>query len=195
MYRLRIIIASTRPGRKGPAVTAWLERAARAHEGFDCDVLDLAEVGLPLLDEPEHPSLRNYHHAHTRAWSEMVNEADAFIIVLPEYNHGYPASIKNALDYVFHEWHYKPAGLVSYGGIAGGIRSAELIKPVLTTLRMVPLNEAVPLPFFTQHMSEEGTFEPPAEIEDSVRGMLDEMLRVAEALEPLRERKRKELTG
>ncbi|HYW90888.1 MAG TPA: NAD(P)H-dependent oxidoreductase [Gammaproteobacteria bacterium] len=195
MYRLRIITASTRPGRKGPAVSTWFEGVARGHGEFDCGVLDLAEVGLPLLDEPEHPSLRNYHKAHTRAWSEMVNEADAFVFVLPEYNHGYPASIKNALDYVFHEWHYKPAGLVSYGGIAGGIRSAELIKPVLTTLKMVPLNEAVPLPFFARHMTDDGAFEPPVEIEDSARGMLDEMLRVAETLEPLRERKRAELTG
>src|ERR1700722_1138798 len=118
MPKLMIVIASTRPGRVGLPVGEWFHGRAREHAGFDVAMVDLAELELPLLDEASHPRLRQYTKQHTREWSAMVDDADAFVFVTSEYNHGYPAALKNAIDYLHHEWQYKPVGFVSYGGVA-----------------------------------------------------------------------------
>jgi NAD(P)H-dependent FMN reductase len=114
MYKLKIIIASTRPGRKGPAIASWIFDKAKEHKDFDIELLDLAVINLPMMDEPEHPRFKKYHHEHTKKWSATIDEADAFIFVMPEYNYGYTAPLKNAIDYLSHEWGYKPVGFVSY---------------------------------------------------------------------------------
>jgi NAD(P)H-dependent FMN reductase len=116
------------------------------HGGFELDVAGLAEIELPFMDEPNHPRLRQYTHEHTKDWSRRVAAADAFVFVMPEYNHGFNAPLKNAIDYLVHEWSYKPVGLVSYGGIAGGTRAVQLLKPVLVGLKLVALPEAVYIP-------------------------------------------------
>ena len=186
MSVLKIIIASTRPGRAGLPIGNWITEVARQHDGFEqVEVLDLAEIGLPLLDEPAHPRLRRYTKPHTMAWSHEVDAADAFVIVLPEYNYSFPASIKNALDYLVHEWAYKPVGLVSYGGVAGGMRSALMLRPVLTTLRMVPVGESVAIPMFVEHLRD-GKFIPNEPIEQSAEAMLSELVKMSAALAPLR---------
>ena len=113
MPKLSIVVGSTRPGRIGLAVATWFVERARAHGGFEIELVDLAALNLPMLDEPKHPSLREYTHAHTRAWSATVASADAFVFVTPEYNHGAPAPLINAIDYLVHEWSYKPAAFVS----------------------------------------------------------------------------------
>ena len=105
MPRLQIVIVSTRQGRKGPAVAAWFEQQARAHGAFDVEVVDLATVALPLMDEPEHPRLGKYQHAHTLAWSEIVTRGDAYVFVTPEYNRSIPGGLKNAID-----WASRPYG-------------------------------------------------------------------------------------
>ena len=110
--RLQIIVASTRQDRKGLAVATWVERLAIEHAEFDVELVDLAAVGLPLFDEPNHPRLGQYVHQHTKDWSATVSRADAFILVTPEYNHSFPGSLKNALDYLSQEWADKPVGLV-----------------------------------------------------------------------------------
>src|SRR5829696_2856377 len=106
MINVKVIIASTRPGRKGPAVAAWIIERARAHTEMNVEVFDLAEINLPFLDEPEHPRLQKYQHEHTKNWSAKIDSGDAYIIVTPEYNFGYPATIKNALDFLYNEWTY-----------------------------------------------------------------------------------------
>ncbi|HSH45155.1 MAG TPA: NAD(P)H-dependent oxidoreductase, partial [Longimicrobiales bacterium] len=116
---LQVITASTRQGRKGPLVAEWFLGQARRHEGFRIEPVDLADVGLPLFDEPRHPRLQEYEHDHTIAWSEIVARADAFVFVTPEYDHNPPASLLNALQHLVKEWAYKPVGLVSYGGVSG----------------------------------------------------------------------------
>jgi len=126
MPRLQIFIVSTRPGRKGEAVARWVDERAREHAKFEVEVVDLKEVNLPLLDEPEHPRLRKYQHDHTKAWSARVSRADAFVFVTPEYNYCSPPSLVNAIDFLFHEWTYKPAVFVSYGGASGGILPASM---------------------------------------------------------------------
>ena len=187
MPRLSIIIGSTRPGRAGLPIADWFTDRARGHGGFEIDVVDLAELDLPMLDEPNHPRLRQYTHQHTKEWSARVAGADAFVIVTPEYNHGYSAAVKNAIDYLHHEWHYKPVGFVSYGGVAAGTRAMQQLKQVVTALRMLPLTDAVNIPFHTQFLDDDGRVQANEVMEQAADVMLDELLRVAEALRPLRE--------
>jgi NAD(P)H-dependent FMN reductase len=186
MPRLSIVIASTRPGRVGLPVGRWFEARAREHGAFEVDVIDLAELELPLMDEPNHPRLGRYTKQHTQQWSAMVDAADAFALVMPEYNYGFTAPLKNAIDFLHREWQYKPVGFVSYGGVAGGTRAVQMLKLVLTTLKMTPLFEAVTIPFVAQFVDDEGNFVPSETIEQSVAPMLDELLRVSTALAALR---------
>jgi NAD(P)H-dependent FMN reductase len=187
MALLQVVIASTRPARKGDAIGAWFDRIARDHGAFDVELIDLAEVNLPLLDEPDHPRLRTYQQAHTKAWSARVDKADAFVFVTPEYNYSAPPSLINALDYLAHEWAYKPVGFVSYGGVAGGTRAVQMLKLTVTALKMVPLAEAVTLPFFTKFFdAATGAFAPDETQQKSARTLLDELVRWSSALAALR---------
>ncbi|MEA2282672.1 MAG: hypothetical protein QOK21_3279 [Solirubrobacteraceae bacterium] len=186
MPRLTIIIGSTRPGRAGLPITEWFADRARSHGAFDVDVVDLAQLNLPLLDEPNHPRLRQYVHAHTRRWSATVDDSDAFVFVTPEYNNGYPATLKNAIDYLHEEWHDKPVGFVSYGGVSAGTRAVQQLKQVVTTLKLLPVFEAVSIPFHPQFINEDGRVEANEIMEQAAGAMLDELVRVECALRPLR---------
>ena len=184
--KLHVVIASTRPTRKGPAVARWLEEFARGHGGFEPILVDLAAFNLPVFDEPKHPSLRQYEHEHTKKWSASVAAADALVFVMPEYNYFPPPSLVNAIDYLVAEWTYKPAGLVSYGGVSGGLRAAQALKLLLTTLKVMPVPDGVAIPNFAQFLGEDGAFRANELIEKSAKTMLDELLRWAGALKPLR---------
>jgi NAD(P)H-dependent FMN reductase len=185
---LHVVIASTRPGRVGLPVGSWFTEVAREHGAFEVEVVDLAEWNLPFVDEPNHPRLRQYTKQHTRDWSAKVSAADAFAFVMPEYNYGFNAPLKNALDFLHYEWQYKPAGLVSYGGISAGTRAAQMAKQVLTTLKVFPLPEAVSIPFVAKLIDDEGTLQPNEAMEGAARAMLDELAALEAALRPLRER-------
>jgi NAD(P)H-dependent FMN reductase len=185
MPNLTIIIGSTRPGRAGLPIGQWFANRAKEHGGFDVTVVDLAELDLPMFNEPAHPRLRQYTHDHTKEWSAIVDAADAFVIVTPEYNYGYPASVKNAIDYLHQEWQYKPVGFVSYGGVAAGTRAVQQLKQVVTTLRMVPVFDSVNIPFHVQFIKD-GAFEPNEVIEQAADAMLDELVRTEQAMRPLR---------
>lgn len=185
VHHLQVIIASTRPGRVGLPVGRWFFDFARSHPSFDVELIDLAEVALPFLDEPKHPRLQDYQHAHTKHWSETISRADAYVFVTPEYNYGAPAALVNALDFLYNEWNYKPAAFVSYGGISGGCRSVQMLKGIVSTQKMVPLVEAVTIPFVAKLISEQG-FAPTPEVEHSAKDMLDELDKWAAALKPMR---------
>ena len=187
MPRLQIIIASTRPGRVGLPVGRWFDARARAHGAFEVDLVDLAEVALPFMDEPNHPRLRQYTQPHTKAWSARVAAADAFAFVTPEYNFGFSAPLKNAIDFLHYEWQYKPVGLVSYGGVSAGTRSAQMLKQVVTTMKMTPLFESVSIPFVAQFIDDEGELQANEVMEKAAVAMLDELKRYTSALAPLRE--------
>lgn len=175
-HKLHVIVTSTRPGRLGPSVARWFEGFARAHGGFDPVLIDLAAFDLPIYDEPKHPLTRQYQHEHTKRWSASVAAADAYVFVMPEYNYFPPPSLVNALNYLVAEWMYKPAGL----------RAAQAVKLLLTTLKIMPIPEGVAIPNFTQWMSDDGTFRPNELVEKSGATMLDEMVRWSGALQPLR---------
>jgi NAD(P)H-dependent FMN reductase len=186
MPTLTVIIGSTRPGRAGLPIAEWFVERARQRGGFDVEVADLAEIALPLVDEPNHPRLRRYVHQHTKDWSARIESADAVVMVTPEYNYGYPAAVKNAIDYLHQEWQYKPVGFVSYGGVAAGTRAVQQLKQVVTTLKMVPVAESVNIPFHVSLMDEDGRFEGTEVVAQAADAMLDELARVEAALRPLR---------
>jgi NAD(P)H-dependent FMN reductase len=130
----------------------------------------------------EKPRLRRYVHQHTKDWSAAVDRAEAFVFVMPEYNGGFNAALKNALDYPHTEWEYKPVGFVSYGGVSAGTRAVQMIKQVVTTLKMVPIVEAVYIPFVANFLNAEGVIEPNVIMESAAKTMLDELARFANAL-------------
>ena len=185
MHKLHVVIDSTRPGRAGLPIGNWFHAYARQRGTFDTRLVDLAEINLPMFDEPRHPRLRQYEHAHTKAWSAIVAEADAFVLVTPEYNFAAPPALLNALDYLHQEWQYKPVGFVSYGGPAGGTRSVQMLKLPLTALKMVPLFESVTLPLFFKQL-QDGVFQPTEANETAAAAMLDELARWTTALKTLR---------
>jgi NAD(P)H-dependent FMN reductase len=185
LNKLHIIICSTRPGRVGIGIAEWMHRSAHEHGKFETALIDLAEVNLPLYNEPKHPSLKQYQHDHTRRWSESVEAADAFIFVTPEYNYGPPPAFVNAVNYVYKEWNYKPASFVSYGGVSGGLRAVQVEKLTLMALKLAVICEAVTIPLVSQNL-ENGTFRANEIHQQSAAVMLDELARWAEALKPLR---------
>ncbi|HEX6500693.1 MAG TPA: NAD(P)H-dependent oxidoreductase [Micromonosporaceae bacterium] len=182
---LTVIVASTRPGRVGRDIADWFVDLAREHGTFEVRVADLAEINLPFLDEPHHPSEGRYVHEHTLRWSGIVAEADAFVFVMPEYNYGYSAPLKNAIDYLYHEWRYKPVGFVSYGMTSAGLRAVQMIKQVVTTLKMMPVTEAVVVPL-RQTVGDDGRFTPNPTMSADAAGMLDELARLTEAFATIR---------
>jgi NAD(P)H-dependent FMN reductase len=186
MPNLMVVIASTRPTRVGMAVGRWFVDRATEHPAFDVDLVDLAELDLPFMDEPEHPRFARYVHDHTKRWSARVKAADAFVFVTPEYNHGYNAPLKNAIDFLHHEWEHKPVGFVSYGGVAAGTRAVQQLKPVVAVLRMTPLSDAVYIPFVHQHLNQDRQFQPSDELETAATALLQALERYEAALRPLR---------
>jgi NAD(P)H-dependent FMN reductase len=171
---LQIIIGSTRPGRAGGAVGSWFHDIAVKHDAFTVELVDLATVDLPLLDEPQHPRLGRYVHDHTKRWSETISAGDAFVFVVPEYNRGYNAATKNALDYLCREWQRKPVGFVGYGAAAGGARSVQGLIPVVAVLGMIPAARSVNIPLVNRLITE-GEFMSNPRLDDSAGEMLDEL--------------------
>jgi NAD(P)H-dependent FMN reductase len=184
--KLNIVIGSTRPGRVGPVVAEWVKEAAREHGQFDVELVDLADFGLPLLDEAAHPKMQQYANEPTKRWSESVASADAFVFVTPEYDYFAPATLVNAVQTLMQEWFYKAAGVVSYGGISGGLRSAQVLRQLLGNVNVHALPQVVPVPMFPQFIGDDGVFRPNEAMKDGAKAMLDELLKWASALKTLR---------
>ncbi|GAA3971105.1 NAD(P)H-dependent oxidoreductase [Thermobifida alba] len=134
--RLAVVIGSIREGRFGPTVAQWITEEARSFGQFDVDVVDLADAGLPMRITDTAPP-------EVEALRPRLAAADAFIMVVPEYNRGYPASLKTLIDWYIEEWQAKPVGFVSYGGRGGALRSVDHVSAVLSDLHAVPLRDTV----------------------------------------------------
>src|SRR5258706_11569684 len=130
MLRVGIITGSTRPNRKSLDVAKWVLETAQKRSDAEYELIDIKDFELPLLDEPIPPSMGKYQQPHTKRWAAKIASLDAIVFVSPEYNHGIPAALKNAIDFLFAEWNHKAAGFVSYGG-AGGARAIEQPRPAL----------------------------------------------------------------
>ncbi|HWD65059.1 MAG TPA: NAD(P)H-dependent oxidoreductase [Solirubrobacteraceae bacterium] len=186
MARLLIVIASTRPNRVGLPVGRWFEGVAREDGRFEIELVDLAELNLPFLNEPKHPRLQQYEHEHTRRWSATVDGADAIVFVTAEYNYGYPAPLKNAIDYLHNEWRHKPLGYVSYGGIAAGTRSVQQLKQVTQALGLVSTQILVNLAWVAKLIGEDGELRSDEGMEAAATSMLDELVALDGVLRILR---------
>jgi len=138
--RVSIIVGSTRPVRIGRQLADSIVSAAGEQLAAELNVLDLRDIGLPLLDEPLMPGLHRYAHAHTLAWADAIEASDAVVFLTPQYNGGYPAALKNAIDYLYAEWRGRPAAIISYGG-HGGDLAARQLREVLDRLRMDVVDE------------------------------------------------------
>jgi NAD(P)H-dependent FMN reductase/DNA-binding MarR family transcriptional regulator len=133
--RIAVIIGSTRPGRICPGIAHWFLNAAQRGSSLNYELLDLKDTNLPFLDEPYMAAINHYEHEHTKAWSKIVSGYAGFVFVFPQYNWGYPAVLKNALDFLYSEWNNKPASFVTYG-TRGGNKAAAQINSVLGGLHM-----------------------------------------------------------
>ncbi|HYP77484.1 MAG TPA: NAD(P)H-dependent oxidoreductase [Polyangiaceae bacterium] len=184
--KLYVITVSTRPGRAGVPLSTWIFERATAHGSFDVELVDLKEENLPMFDEPRHPRLRQYEHEHTRRWSAKIDAADAFVFVTPEYDHGTPPSLINALIYLVQEWAHKPVGFVSYGGPAGGTRAVQMVKPMMVALKLVVLHESVMVPLFTHSIDDLGIFQPSQLQQTSAQAMLEALSQWVSVLAPMR---------
>jgi len=187
MYNLKVISSTVRPGRKGPLVAAWITALARNNGNFNVELLDLGEINLPMMNEPNHPRLKQYMHEHTKWWSAKIDEADAFIFVTAEYDYNYPAPLRNALEYLFNEWGYKAAGVVSYGGVSGGTRALNSLKNDLASLKVVTLTESVNFPFFQSNINDENEFEANEVSHKAADTMLKQLLRWTRGLKLIKE--------
>lgn len=141
---IKIILGTTRPKRFGEQPAHWILEKARQRPDLNVELLDLRDYPMPFFEEPMPPGLAKdgYTHPVVTRWREKIREADGFIIASPEYNHGYPAVLKNALDYVYFAWNRKAVGFVSWGGLGGG-RVVEQLRGVAIELDMVPIRWAV----------------------------------------------------
>ena len=183
--KLMIVVGSVRPGRIGLPIAEWV--ASVAGREFEVDLVDLAELSLPFMDEPQHPARRQYTKQHTLDWSQRVDAADAIILVTPEYNHSFSPALKNALDFLSQEWWRKPVGVVSYGGVSGGTRGVVLLEPTITGLGMVRAGAQVEIPFASAQVSD-AAFAPSAKESAILGKQLAELQQLAGVLRPLQNR-------
>jgi NAD(P)H-dependent FMN reductase len=188
MTRIMVVVGSVRPGRIGLPIAEWVRDALAAEEGVEIDFVDLAELALPLMDEPNHPRLHDYQHQHTKDWSARVDAADAFVFVTPEYNHSFSPALKNALDYLNNEWFRKPVAFVSYGGVSGGTRGVVALKPAVAGLGLVPAALAVEIPFAARQLDDEGQFQPNEQQGKNLAAIATELIALTTALAPLQKR-------
>jgi NAD(P)H-dependent FMN reductase len=194
--KIKIIIGSTRQGRFSEKPAYWIYEEAKKLDGVDVELLDLRDYPMPFFESPMSPSMAHgkYENEVVQKWAEKIREADAFIIVTPEYNHGYPAVLKNAMDVIYPEWNRKPVGFVAYGSVMGA-RSVEQLRQVAIELQMAPIRNAIHIPvdiFFAAMMGKgplgSEMFEPirKSPMGDRVQIFFDELLWWAKALKTAR---------
>jgi NAD(P)H-dependent FMN reductase len=176
MVNIKIILGSSRPQRFGIQPAEWIKGLADQVEGAKFELVDLQKVKLPFLDEAVPAMMGTYSQDHTKAWSKLIDGADGFIFVAPEYNHGYSPVLKNAIDFLFKEWNYKPVTFVSYGAEAGGLRAVEQLRQVVGWVKMYDLSEFVSIPNYWTQLSETGKFQPNEQQVDLAQKMLKSLV-------------------
>lgn len=187
MLKLQVIIGSTRKGRFSEKPARWIFEELKKKEGVEAELIDLRDWPLPFFNEPVSPSLNegNYENQLATKWAKKIGDADGYIIVTPEYNHGYSAVLKNAIDYVYKEWNKKPVAFVSYGGIAGGTRAVQQLRQVAIELQMVPIRAGVHVPLYWNQLDEQGNLKTEA-YEKNAQTMFDQLLWWAKVLHQAR---------
>lgn len=171
MPLIKVILGSTRPNRFGIQPAEWIMELSKEHPEATFELVDLHEVNLPFIDEPQPPSLGSYTHSHTKAWSKIIDEADGYIIITPEYNHGPSAALKNAIDFAAKEWYYKPVAFISYGAGAGGARAVEQLHNMFVWLRAYNMHDELHIANYWTQLDEGGKFIP-SEAQTTAAGRL-----------------------
>jgi NAD(P)H-dependent FMN reductase len=185
MLKVGIIVGSTRPGRKAAAVAKWAYDLLKSRKDAEFEIVDIDDYKLPLLDEPVPPLMGQYSKPHTKAWAAKIASLDGFIFVTPEYNHGTSAALKNAIDFLFHEWNDKAAGFIGYGS-AGGVRAVENLRLVMAEVKVATVRAQVMLSLYTDFEAFT-TFKPHEHHDKTVHAIADEVIAWGGALKALRE--------
>lgn len=175
MTTIKILTGSIRPGRFNIQPASWLHSLAQKRQDIQTELLDLEKIALPFHDEPVPPMSGTYTHEHTKKWSQTINAADGFVFITPEYNHSFSPVLKNALDYLYHEWNFKPVSYVSYGSLAGGSRAVEHLRGVAAELKMYDLKEQILFPNYWDNLDSKGNFTFTPEHEKQAASMLDSL--------------------
>ena len=185
MLKVGIIVGSTRPGRKAAAVAKWAYDLLKSRKDAEFEIVDIEDYKLPLLDEPVPPLMGQYSKPHTKTWSAKIASLDGFIFVTPEYNHGTSAALKNAIDFLFHEWNDKAAGFIGYGS-AGGVRAVENLRLVMGEIKVAPVRAQVMLSLYTD-FENFTIFKPHEHHDKTVHAIADEVVAWGGALKAMRE--------
>ncbi|MGW6414324.1 NADPH-dependent FMN reductase [Streptomyces sp. NPDC055055] len=169
---LALIVASDREGRFGPVVADWFRSRLAEREDFTVTVVDLAEADLPTSLSPNpSPEVR----AALAAISPRLADADAFVVLTPEYNHSFPAALKNLIDRHYTEWQAKPVGFVSYGGISGGLRAVEQLRQVFAEMHAVTVRDTVSFHHAHGQFDDDGNHRDPAAADGAAKALLDQL--------------------
>jgi len=182
--KIAIITGSTRPGRNNEAVARWVHHLAQQRTDAQFELIDIADYQFPLFDEPMSPMFGKYTQPHTKAWSDKIASFDSYVFVTPEYNHSMPGSLKNAIDFLYHEWNNKAAGFVSYGG-SGGVRAVEHLRLVMAELMVATVRAQVTLSLVAD-FENWTTFKPLPQREAELATMLGQVVSWANALKAVR---------
>lgn len=189
---LKIIIGSTRQNRFSEYPAQWLYEQAKKLADVEVELLDLRDYALPFFNEPTSPAMAKGEYADEAVarWAEKIAEADAYIVVTPEYNHGYPAVLKNAFDHIYYEWNNKPIGFLSYGS-GGGARSVEQLRQIAIELQMAPIRNAVYIQNFWLLFDAAGQLKPGAfvPLTENAEKLFNQLSWWAKALKTARENK------
>lgn len=156
---IKVIVGATRPNRFGIQPAEWIMELAKEHPEATFELVDLAEHQLPLLDEGQPAASGVYENEHTKAWSKVIDEADGFIFVTPEYNYGTSAALKNAIDYLAAEWRYKPVSFVAYG-VTGGVRAVLSLRQVVANLSMYSMRDELNFVNYWSQLDADGKLQP-----------------------------------
>ena len=190
MTVISVIVGSTREGRFSEKPARWILQHLKKREGLDARLLDLRDFPMPFFDQPVPPAMPGraaFEHEVVQRWTAAVAQSDGFVFVTPEYNYGPPAVLKNAIDWVYPEWHRKAAGFVSYGS-AGGTRSVQQLRETAIELQLAPIRTSVHIPVATlwAHYKGGDVDAGLAELEAPATAMIDDLLWWTEALKAAR---------
>jgi NAD(P)H-dependent FMN reductase len=175
--RLAVIVGSVRVGRFAPAVRRWLEGQLATRDDFVTDLIDLADVELPINFDGS---------GDAETYCKRIADADAFVVITPEYNHAFPGPLKTAIDTANEGWNAKPVALVSYGGVSGGLRAVEQLRLVFAELQAVTMRETVSFHLAHEQFDDDGTLVSPERANVAAHVMLDQLKWWATALRAAR---------
>jgi NAD(P)H-dependent FMN reductase len=187
MPLIKVILGTTREARFGDKPAAWIMDVARQESDATFELVDLKDINLPLFDEPVPPVMGDYRHEHTKAWANIIGEADGFIFVTAEYNFSIPAALKNAIDYLAAEWRYKPAAFVSYGAASGGLRAVQHLREIAGNAGYMPLADTVVFNRYWEQVDEAGKLSVTDEQLMHARKLVKNIVFWTEKLTPIRE--------